>query len=120
MPVDTHFISWNEDLVDEGRACYVTNLNSNRKLEFMVTYERDEFDASAWNALFAPRGTPKSALSKLTDALDKALDDENVRKHLLGIGCEVPGKTKRGQQALAALVKSEVARWTSIIKAASN
>ena len=78
-----------------------------------------EFDASAWNALFAPKGTPKAVLDKLTDALDKALDDEGVRKRLLDLGCDIPAKSKRGQQPLAALVKSEIARWTPIIKAAS-
>ncbi len=78
-----------------------------------------EFDASAWNALFAPKGTPKAVLGKLTDALDKALDDESVRKHLLDLGCDIPSKSKRGPQPLAALVTSEIARWTPIIKAAS-
>jgi putative tricarboxylic transport membrane protein len=78
-----------------------------------------EFDASAWNALFAPKGTPKAVLGKLTDALDKALDDESVRKHLLDLGCDIPAKSRRGPQPLAALVTSEIARWTPIIKAAS-
>jgi len=77
------------------------------------------FQASAWNALFAPKGTPKSILDKLTDALDRALDDESVRKRLLGLGCDIPDKTERGPQPLTALVKSEIARWTPIIKAAS-
>jgi len=31
----------------------------------------------------------------------------------------LPDKAGRGQQALAALVKSEIARWMPIIKAAS-
>jgi tripartite-type tricarboxylate transporter receptor subunit TctC len=78
-----------------------------------------QFDASAWNALFAPKGTPKPVLDALADALDKALDDETVRKRLLDLGCEIPPKSKRGPQALAALVASEIARWTPIIKAAS-
>jgi putative tricarboxylic transport membrane protein len=78
-----------------------------------------EFQASAWNALFAPKGTPKPMLDKLTDGLDKALDDDGVRKRLMQLGCDIPDKTKRGQQSLAALVKSEIARWTPIIKAAS-
>src|SRR6266566_439316 len=30
-----------------------------------------EFQASAWNALFAPKGTPTPVLDKLTDALDR-------------------------------------------------
>ena len=78
-----------------------------------------EFDASAWNALLAPKGTPKAVLGKLTDALDKALDDESVRKRLLDLGCDIPAKSRRGPQPLAALVTSEIARWTPIIKAAS-
>jgi tripartite-type tricarboxylate transporter receptor subunit TctC len=77
------------------------------------------FDASAWNALFAPKGTPKPVLDKLADALDKALDDESVDKRLLELGCDIPPKSKRGPQPLAALVTSEIARWTTIIKAAS-
>ena len=77
-----------------------------------------EFQAQAWNALFAPKGTPQPVLDKLTDALDKALDDEQTRKRLLELGSVLPDKAGRGQQALAALVKSEIDRWTPIIKAA--
>ena len=78
-----------------------------------------EFQASAWVALFAPKGTAKPILDKLTDALDKALDDDNSRKRLLDVGNEIPDKASRGQQPLAALVKSAIARWTPIIKAAN-
>jgi len=74
---------------------------------------------SPWWALFAPKGTPQPILDKLTASLDKALDDDNVRKRLVEIGGVIPGKAKRGQQPLAALVKSEMARWTPIIKAAN-
>jgi tripartite-type tricarboxylate transporter receptor subunit TctC len=77
-----------------------------------------EFQAQAWNALFAPKGTPQPVLDKLTAALDKALDDEQTRKRLLELGSVLPDKTARGQQALTGLVKSEIARWTPIIKAA--
>ena len=77
-----------------------------------------EFQAQAWNALFAPKGTPQPVLDKLSDALDKALDDEHTRKRLLELGSVLPDKAGRGQQALAALVKSEIDRWTPIIKAA--
>jgi tripartite-type tricarboxylate transporter receptor subunit TctC len=77
-----------------------------------------EFQASAWNALFAPKTTPKSILDKLTDALDKALDDANTRKRPLELGSDIPEKASRGPQPLAALVKSEIAKWTPIIKAA--
>jgi hypothetical protein len=42
-----------------------------------------------------------------------------VRKRLLDLGCDIPDKAKRGQQPLAALVKTEIGRWTPIIKAAN-
>jgi tripartite-type tricarboxylate transporter receptor subunit TctC len=78
-----------------------------------------EFQVSAWNALFAPKGTPKAILDKLTEALDKALDDQNVRKQLVDLATEIPDKANRGQQSLAAYVKRELVRWTAIIKAAN-
>jgi tripartite-type tricarboxylate transporter receptor subunit TctC len=77
-----------------------------------------EFEVSAWNAIFAPKGTPKPILDKLADALDKALDDDTVRKRLLELGSDIPDKPRRGPGALASLVKSEIDRWTPIIKAA--
>ncbi len=76
-----------------------------------------KFDVSAWNALFAPKGTPKEALDKLSDALSKALDDEGVRKRLLALGSDIPGPDRRGQAALNKLVESEIARWTPVIQA---
>jgi tripartite-type tricarboxylate transporter receptor subunit TctC len=75
------------------------------------------FQAAAWNGLFAPKGTPKPVLDRLTDALDKALDDDTTRKRMLQLGSDIPDKPRRGQQALLALVKSEIARWTPIIQA---
>jgi tripartite-type tricarboxylate transporter receptor subunit TctC len=77
-----------------------------------------QFEAQAWNALFAPKGTPKPIVDKLSAALDKALDDENTRKRLLELGSVLPDKSKRGPVALAALVKSEIERWSKVIKAA--
>ena len=75
------------------------------------------FQASAWNGLFAPKGTPQPVLDRLTDALDKALDDPTSRKRMLQLGSDIPDKKQRGQQAFRALVKSEIARWLPIIKA---
>ena len=46
--------------------------------------------------MFAPKGTPKPVIDKLTAALDKALDDEATRKRLLDLGSDIPGKDRRG------------------------
>jgi tripartite-type tricarboxylate transporter receptor subunit TctC len=75
-----------------------------------------EFRVLGWTGLFAPRATPKPILDKLTDALNKALDDQNVRKRMGELAAEIPDRASRGQQPLAALVRSDIARWTRIIK----
>jgi tripartite-type tricarboxylate transporter receptor subunit TctC len=76
------------------------------------------YEVSAWNAVFAPKGTPQDVVAKLQDALDKALDDENTRKRLLDLGGVIPEKSGRGGAPLQKLVESEVARWTPVLKAA--
>lgn len=75
------------------------------------------YQVSAWNAVFAPKGTPPEVVGKLADALSKALDDANTRKRLLDLGADLPDKAGRGPEALRKLVASEVARWKSVIKA---
>ena len=50
----------------------------------------------------------------------KALDDENVRKRLLDLGSVIPAGNDRTPAALGALVKSEIAKWTPVVKPASN
>ena len=79
-----------------------------------------DYQASAWNALFAPKDTQKEIVAKLSAALDKALDDDATRKRLLELGSDIPGKDRRGGTALRALVKAEIAKWTPVIKAAGT
>jgi tripartite-type tricarboxylate transporter receptor subunit TctC len=79
-----------------------------------------EFQVTAWNALFAPKNTPREVVARLNDALVRALDDEKARKRLLDLGAVIPDRPGRTPGALAELVKSEVARWTPILKAAGG
>jgi len=75
-----------------------------------------DYQVSAWNALFAPKGTPKDVVAKLNDALSKALDDETTRKRLLDLGGVVPAGEQRTSAWLGGFVKQEVARWNPILK----
>jgi tripartite-type tricarboxylate transporter receptor subunit TctC len=76
------------------------------------------YEVSAWNAAFAPKGTPPEVVKKLSDALIKSLEDENTKKRLLELGGVIPSATERTPEALQKLVESEVARWTPVLKAA--
>ncbi len=76
-----------------------------------------DYQVSAWNALFAPKGMPQDVATKLNATLVAALDDANTRKRLLELGSVIPDKAGRSPQALQKLVESEVARWNPILKA---
>ncbi|MEW6768781.1 MAG: tripartite tricarboxylate transporter substrate binding protein BugD [Pseudomonadota bacterium] len=78
------------------------------------------FQAQAWNAIFAPKGTPAPIVAKLNAALSKALDDEGVRKRLLELGSVIPSPAERTPAALGALVTSEIAKWTPVLKPVTN
>lgn len=76
------------------------------------------FQASGWNAMFAPKGTPAPIVERLADALNRTLDDPATRKRLEDIGAVIPEPSRRGPAALRAFVASEVEKWTPVIKAA--
>ena len=76
-----------------------------------------EYQVSAWNALFAPKGMPKDVAAKLNATLVAALDDAATRKRLLDLGSVIPDKAGRSPEALQKLVESEVKRWDPILKA---
>ena len=73
------------------------------------------FELTAWNAFFAPKGTPVAIVSLLNTELRKILAQPETRQHLMALGFEVAGGTS---QELADLVRSEREKWGRIIKAA--
>ena len=76
-----------------------------------------DFKVSAWNALFAPKGTSKEIVAKLNDALSKALSDSMTRKRLEDLGGVIPEGRERSPEHLAQFVVAEVDRWGKTLKA---
>jgi tripartite-type tricarboxylate transporter receptor subunit TctC len=79
-----------------------------------------KFKISIWSAIFAPRGTPKDVVAKLSDALDKTLDDPSIGERLGKLGGTVPTKAERGPDHLEQVLMSDIARWNPILKDAMN
>jgi len=75
-----------------------------------------EFQVSAWNAVFAPKGTPPEVVKKLADALTKALADPGTRKRLLDLGGDLSATWAQNPEGLRKLVTSEVERWNKVLK----
>jgi tripartite-type tricarboxylate transporter receptor subunit TctC len=77
-----------------------------------------EFQATGWNAMFAPKGTPDEIVQKLNAAGRAALANEATRKRLLELGAELPDAAGQTSEALAQLVRSEIDKWVPVIRKA--
>jgi putative tricarboxylic transport membrane protein len=77
-----------------------------------------EFQVSAWNAIFAPKGTPPEVVAKISGALQKALEDAGTKKRLLDLGADLSDREARTPEGLRKLVEREVARWNKVLKSA--
>jgi tripartite-type tricarboxylate transporter receptor subunit TctC len=72
------------------------------------------FDATTWHGLVAPAHTPKDVVATVNRALVSSLDDPGVKKSLGDLGVDIMGGTP---DDFAAYIKSEIPKWTAIIKA---
>jgi tripartite-type tricarboxylate transporter receptor subunit TctC len=76
------------------------------------------FEVSVWHGLYAPKGTPKAVIDKLEQALIFALKDANVKQRFADLGTEPAPQNEVTPLALHNLLKSEIDKWTPIIKKA--
>jgi tripartite-type tricarboxylate transporter receptor subunit TctC len=75
------------------------------------------YQMSVWSGLFAPKGVRPEVIARLADALDKALDEADVRETLARLGGSIPDKAERNPAAFDRFVRSEIARWAPILTA---
>jgi tripartite-type tricarboxylate transporter receptor subunit TctC len=73
---------------------------------------------SFWHAMWAPKGTPKDVIAKLSEAAMAALADPETRKRLIDLAQEIYPPHQQTPEALHAFQKAEVEKWWPIIKAA--
>jgi tripartite-type tricarboxylate transporter receptor subunit TctC len=76
------------------------------------------FGITVWFALYAPKGTPKPVIDKLSKALQQALVDPEVKERLAKSGAETVAANRATPEALRAHLNNEIAKWVPIIKAA--
>ena len=72
------------------------------------------YEATAWFALFAPAATPREIVARLNAVAGKALQTDEVRERLAPQGsADLVGGSP---EQLASLVKSEVIKWSKVVK----
>jgi tripartite-type tricarboxylate transporter receptor subunit TctC len=72
------------------------------------------FEMSSWQAIYAPKGTPKPIVNKLNAEIVKALKQPDVQAKLQGqLGMEIVAGSP---EDLAALMQREIPRWAALVK----
>ena len=72
-----------------------------------------DFEVTAWQGLFVPKGTPADVVSRLAAEMNKAITTPEVKQRLEEFGLEV---TPSGGPALAAFLEKENAFWHKLIR----
>lgn len=74
------------------------------------------FEVTEWNGLFAPADTPKPILARLEEETRIVVASPAVASRFAELGVQGVGSSSKD---FAAFVKSETAKWSSVIKAGS-
>ena len=77
------------------------------------------FRTSVWNAIWAPKGTPKAITARLNGAVMDALADAAARARLAELGHYTVPRESHSAEVLHALHRAEIEKWWPIIKAAN-
>jgi len=78
------------------------------------------FQVGIWHGIYAPKGTPKEALDKLTASLQKALKDPVVIERFASLGTAPVSDAEATPDALKQKLETEIARWKPVIEAAGE
>jgi len=74
------------------------------------------FEVTSWYAIFGPAGLPPEVTAKLSSEIHKAVSSTDLRERLKGLGTTPIGSTP---EALAAYQRSDIERWTKVVRAAN-
>lgn len=77
-----------------------------------------DVEVEAWNAVFAPKGTPRPIVDQLFAAVSDALAVPAVRARFVELGAIMPSREAAAPDALRAHVAAEVRKWVPIIRTA--
>ena len=72
-----------------------------------------QFDATAWQGLLCPAGTPPDAVERISSETQKAMRSPEVRKILETQGFEVIGSSPRVYEAF---IRAEREKWTKVVR----
>lgn len=76
------------------------------------------FELNIWYGVFAPKGTPKPVIDKLSASLQEAMKDPTVKARFADLGAETVSEDRARPEALRTLLKAEIDKWGPVIRKA--
>ncbi|HZH57020.1 tripartite tricarboxylate transporter substrate-binding protein [Yanghanlia caeni] len=71
------------------------------------------YEATAWNGLLAPKGTPADVLAKLNGALKEVLADPSVKERFAAQGFDARWLST---QDFGAFIDNEISKWADVVE----
>jgi tripartite-type tricarboxylate transporter receptor subunit TctC len=71
------------------------------------------YEAVQWFGVLAPKGTPREIVTKVHGAVVRALQDPDVRKHLINDGADPIGSSP---EEFSAYIRSETEKWVAVVR----
>jgi tripartite-type tricarboxylate transporter receptor subunit TctC len=72
------------------------------------------YEASIWNGLLAPAGTPRPIVNRLNEAVAQILKSPEAQERYANVGAEIRYNSPEEFQAL---IRSDLTKWTKVIRA---
>ena len=73
------------------------------------------FQAEGWNALFVPAGTPEPIITKLNEALRKAVSNDTVQSRLTELSALPASGDELSSEYVRQLVPKEVEKYRVLL-----
>ena len=99
------------------RALAVASAQRSRTLPEVPTFQEAGFrgfEASAWNAVVAPSGTPEDIVRRVSAAVAKIVHSPDIVEKLAAQGADPVGDTP---EQFGKYLHAEVAKWAKVVKA---
>lgn len=101
------------------RAIAITGPQRSTALPEVMTFSEaglPTYDASSWNGVLVPAGTPRAVVDRLNAEIVRILKSPNVLERLAQDGA-LPAPTT--PEEFAAFIKAEIVKWGKVVQAAN-
>ncbi|BAT59590.1 tripartite tricarboxylate transporter family receptor [Variibacter gotjawalensis] len=135
-PAQVDLIAGRVDLICDQTTTTTNAINSGGAKAYAVTTKKrletlpnvptmneigvKDFELAIWHGFYAPKGTPKPIIDKLSAALEKALRSKLVADRFAELGAVPVSAEDATPAGLAKKLQSEMDRWGPVIQASQK